>query len=76
MGKGNRPTEPPFNVGDKVQLDSQPFEWTVTKVKVNGLPWVAGITRKGHRDEIVREFNRDVDTDRLSLIGPDGNLPK
>lgn len=76
MSKGNRPTEPPFEVGTEVQLDSQPFKWTVDEVMTQGRPWIATIVRKGHKEELVREFRREVDTDRLTAIGPDGKLPK
>ena len=72
----NRPTEPPYKVGTRVQLDSQPFVWTVDEVMAQGMPWVAPIVRKGHKDELVREFRRHVDVERLSEVGPDGKLPK
>lgn len=66
-----RPKTPPFAVGERVTLDSQPFEWTVDEVNIKGLPWVAKITRQGEPDDILQTVSREVDTDRLTLI-PEG----
>lgn len=59
---------PRFEAGQRVRLDSQPFEWIVEETDVDGLPQVVQISRDGHPDEIVGKFTRRVDVMRLTAI--------
>lgn len=59
---------PTFAVGDKVQLDAQPFEWQVIETAVNGLPQAVKIKRECHPDELFKAVVRDVDVMRLKKL--------
>lgn len=56
-----------FEVGQKVQVDKQPFEWTVIEANCDGLPNVVKIQRKGN-GELFDKISRKIDTHRLSEV--------
>lgn len=56
-----------FEVGDQVQLDSQPFVWTVVETEVNGHPTAIKIKRKCV-GELTDTLARTVDVYRLRVV--------
>ncbi|WNM69971.1 hypothetical protein SEA_GUYFAGIERI_68 [Rhodococcus phage GuyFagieri] len=54
-----------FEVGQKVRVDRQAFEWTVIEVNCDGKPNVVKVQRKGN-GELFDKISRKIDTHRLS----------
>ncbi|WNY15183.1 hypothetical protein SEA_MACGULLY_79 [Rhodococcus phage MacGully] len=57
-----------IEVGAKVQLDTQPFEWTVVETSVGGHPSAVTIKRKCI-GELSETLSRTVEATRLRVLG-------
>ncbi|WIC89692.1 hypothetical protein SEA_APIARY_70 [Rhodococcus phage Apiary] len=56
-----------FEVGQKVRIDKQPFEWTVIEVNCDGKPNIVKVQRKCV-GELLDKISRKIDTYRLSEL--------